>query len=447
MEKENKIKCSLKKHEAIDAVIFCQECNKYLCYKCNNHHSELFDSHHAFNLNKNIKDIFTGLCKEKDHNKELSYFCKNHNKLCCAMCLSKIEDKSNGIHKNCDVCLLEDIWEEKMKKLSENIKLLEEININLNSSVENFKKFSENIIESKEKIKSNILEVFTKIRNEINNREDQLLLEIDNYFKSLSLDENFLKKVEKMPKKINDTLERGRIIKNEKNKDNLNSLINDCIDIENNIKDFKLLNENIKNFQINENNKNIFSIDQEEIKEIIDAIKSLGGLNNSKEFKFKFIEGPNYILDKKGLKAIKIKGGDLWNCTVIGNKEIPKNRITRWKIKLNNFNIKSNSWNILVGIGPKNITNMPNFYNSCWTFICGNSQLSLKSGTSTQYMNQIQKLNKGDIVEVIVDREKGDLSFGVNDKIFGSTGVKVPKDMELYPIVLINDEGQSVEIV
>ena len=136
------------------------------------------------------------------------------------MCLSKIEDKSNGIHKNCDV--LEDIWEEKMKKLSENIKLLEEININLNRSVENFKKFSENIIESKEKIKSNILEVFTKIRNEINNREDKLLLEIDNYFKSLSLDENFLKKVEKMPKKINDTLERGRIIKNEKNKDNLN---------------------------------------------------------------------------------------------------------------------------------------------------------------------------------------------------------------------------------
>ena len=90
---------------------------------------------------------------------------------------------------------------------------------------------------------------------------------------------------------------------------------------------------------------------------------------------------------------------------------------------------------------------MPNFYNSCWTFICGNSQLSLKSGTSTQYMNQNQKLNKGDIVEVIVDREKGDLSFGVNDKIFGSTGVKVPKDMELYPIVLINDELQSVEIV
>ena len=447
MENKNKIKCSLKKHEEIDAIIYCQECNKYLCNKCNNHHSELFDSHHLYNLNKNIKEIFTGLCKEKGHNKELCYFCKNHNILCCAMCLCKIEDKFNGLHKNCDVCLINDIAEEKKEKLNKNIKWLEELNINLNKSIEYFKKISENINEKKEKLKLNLLSAFTKIRNEINKREDELLLEIDNYFKSLYIDENLVKKLEKMPKIIKDSLERGRVIKNEWNTNKLNSLINDCINIENNIKDINLLNENINKSQENVNNQNIFFVEEGEMQDIIDSIKSFGGLSNLKEFKFKFMDGFNYTLDKKGLKAIKTSGGDSWNCTIIGNKEIPKNRIVRWKIKLNNFQIKNNSWNVLIGIGPKNIANAPNFYNSCWTFICGNSQLSLKSGSQTVYTDQTQKLNIGDIVEVIVDRIKGDLSFEVNGKNLGSTGVKIPKDMELFPIVLINDENQSVEIV
>ena len=38
--------------------------------------------------------------------------------------------------------------------------------------------------------------------------------------------------------------------------------------------------------------------------------------------------------------ATKIRGGDNWNCTIMGNKEIPKNKINKWKIRLNNFEIK-----------------------------------------------------------------------------------------------------------
>ena len=66
MEKK---KCSLKKHSEIDAVNYCQECKIYLCNKCQNYHSELFEIHHLYNLEKNIKDIFTGFCEEQNHNK------------------------------------------------------------------------------------------------------------------------------------------------------------------------------------------------------------------------------------------------------------------------------------------------------------------------------------------------------------------------------------------
>ena len=93
---ENK-KCSLKKHSEIGAINYCKECKIYLCNKCQNLYSELFENHHLFNLDKNLKDIFTGFCEEQSHNQyELEFFCKTHNKLCCASCVCKYDNKKNG---------------------------------------------------------------------------------------------------------------------------------------------------------------------------------------------------------------------------------------------------------------------------------------------------------------------------------------------------------------
>ena len=436
----------MKKHAEIDAIIYCQECDKNMCNKCQNLHSELFDSHHIYKLNQNLKEIFTGFCKEKNHNKELNYFCKNHNVLCCAVCLCKIEDKGNGNHKNCEVFLINDIQEEKRKKLKENIKLLEELSIDLNKTINQLKNFMENINENKEKLKIKVQEVFTKIRNEINKREDELLLEIDKHFQKLFMDDNFLKQSEKLPKKINDSLEKGKIIEKEWNINNLPSLINDCLNIENNIRDINILDENIKKIKENQNITMDFCLEDEEIKNILNIIKSFGDIYDNGNFEFKFKEGSNYTLNNNGLIATKTSGGDNWNCTILGNKKIPKNKISKWKIRINNFQIKTNGWNILIGIGPDNVKNESNFYNYCWSFICGNSQLSLKNGNNSKYLDY-KKLNKGDIIEVIADRKKGTLSFGVNGKNYGLTNVKIPENEELYPVILINDQNQTVEIV
>ena len=55
-------KSSLKKHSEIDAVSYCQECKIFLCNKCINYHSELFENHTSYNLDKDINDIFTDIC-------------------------------------------------------------------------------------------------------------------------------------------------------------------------------------------------------------------------------------------------------------------------------------------------------------------------------------------------------------------------------------------------
>ena len=101
--------CSSKEHNEIKAITFCQECKIYMCNKCDNFHSKLCEDHHKSNIKEDIKEIFTGLCKKENHSLKLKYFCKTHNELCCAGCLSKIKDKEYGQHSNCDVCNIDNI--------------------------------------------------------------------------------------------------------------------------------------------------------------------------------------------------------------------------------------------------------------------------------------------------------------------------------------------------
>ena len=171
------------------------------------------------------------------------------NKLCCGLCLSKIKGKGNGQHNNCDICFIEDIKEEKKNKLNDNIKSLEELSNKIEDAIKNLKSIFEKITENKEKLKLEIQKVFTKIRSELNDREDILLLEIDKYFDNNYINEDIIKKSNELPMIIKKSLEKGKLIENEwKNNDKLNSLVNDCINIEISLKDIILINESIEKF-------------------------------------------------------------------------------------------------------------------------------------------------------------------------------------------------------
>ena len=169
-------KCSIKKHSEIDAINFCQECRIYLCNKCQNLHHELFEEHHLYNLDKNLNDIFTGFCQEENHNHyELEFYWKTHNTLVCLACSSKLDKKGYGQHKDCDICLIDNIKEEKRNNLNQNINKLEELLYGLDDSIKKIKALFDKINENKEELKLKIQKVFTKIRNALNDREDQLL--------------------------------------------------------------------------------------------------------------------------------------------------------------------------------------------------------------------------------------------------------------------------------
>ena len=150
---ENKKKnCSYKEHENIEAISYCFKCQIYLCNKCINYHKGLFIDHPMNNIDKITEETFTGFCQEENHNNNnLEYYCKNHNKLCCGLCLCKIKANGNGQHHDCDVCLIKDIKEEKKNKLKDNIKSLEEFYNKLEESIKNLKIIFDKITEKKKK--------------------------------------------------------------------------------------------------------------------------------------------------------------------------------------------------------------------------------------------------------------------------------------------------------
>ena len=216
MEIQNKT-CSSRDHNEIIAVSYCCNCRVFMCNKCENFHSNLLNNHKVFNIEYYLKESFTGFCTEINHINKLEYFCKTHNLLCCAACIAKVKTENNGKHTDCIIYKIDDIFNEKKNKYEENIKTLRQMSDNLKDIIKNIKTSFEKITDNKEELKKKIQKIFTKFRNELNNREEQLLKEVDIVYDQEFFKEEKLKEIEKLPNKIKLSLEKEKIIEKEYN--------------------------------------------------------------------------------------------------------------------------------------------------------------------------------------------------------------------------------------
>ena len=148
-----------------------------------------------------------------------------------------------------------------------------------------------------------IQKIFTSIRNVLNNREDELLLDIDNKFNNNYFEEISIKQIEKLPHKIKISLEKGKLLDNDWDEENkLYSNINNCIIIENNIKDINKINEIIKTLDNKANiNINFYPREEKDLNPILETIKKFGNLNINNNFDSKIIDNnEEYIKALKG---------------------------------------------------------------------------------------------------------------------------------------------------
>ena len=126
-----------------------------------------------------------------------------------------------------------------------------------------------------------------------------------------------------------------------------------------------------------------FITQKDDFQNIISKINEYGEINDNNDiFRFKFKEGQNYSVSENGLTASKTSEGTKFDCTIFGDKEIPKNRISKWKIKLNEI---GSYCCIIIGIGPQNPNNKSCFYQDCWSFLCYDSKKVIKSSSQSDY--------------------------------------------------------------
>ena len=422
METQKK-KCSLDEHREIDSKTICIKCNIYMCNKCDALHSKLFPNHTIFNSEKNVNEIFTGICKEKGHMNKLQFFCKTHNQLCCVACIAKIQEDNIGLHKDCNICTLKEIKDEKKNNINENINYLNELSKTLDKSVEKLINAFENINKSKEELKTKIQNIFTKIRNELNNREDKLLSEVDNKFNNLYFNENIVKNNQKLPEKIKELIKTAENANKEYDDNKIDAFINICINIENSIKNIKEINDDIIKCQ-NFDNKQIKFIPENEelIKEFLEKIKNLGELKNI-SLEFVEIENPwtierfknnknffYYTLKENNYIAEKTENNNYIH-SIKAMNQLQKNKIYKLEF-LPNY--KANDFGI--GFGDFSVTINNSALYSAQNSVClKNNGLFINS----QNINENIKLENGKKYEFIIDIKNKKFSLFVNEENIG----------------------------
>ena len=218
----------------------------------------------------------------------------------------------------------------------------------------------------------------------------------------------------------------------------------------------KSLEVKIKALEIeNEKLASTIELNNKEIKEYKSLIQSLRPLNTANSninneieliFKWKVSELRSKLLCelKNDFKTIKkISGDNIWNCTAIGDTCLIKGKINKWKIKVNNIN--PNPSHLLIGIIPSNIdlngiNNNQKGY--CTNFDNFNPH---NLGNYTATLNFRGK--KDDIVEIIVDLEKGQLSYSLNDIDLGVFCDNIDKSIDYVPFVEMFYIGTEITLI
>ena len=128
---------------------------------------------------------------------------------------------------------------------------------------------------------------------------------------------------------------------------------------------------------------------------------------------------------------------------MIGDVCLIKGKINKWKIQVNN--IRTDDSHILFGIVPENVdlNGVNNYKKGYCTNFDNFGKYHL--GVYTQTYNHRGK--NGDIIEIIVDLEKGQLSFILNDIDLGIFCDNIDKNINYVPFVEMLYVGTEISLL
>lgn len=140
--------------------------------------------------------------------------------------------------------------------------------------------------------------------------------------------------------------------------------------------------------------------------------------------------------------------------TIAGNTALPRNGVTSWDIKI----VKSwmnNARGVYVGVAPIDVSPIhnENFEKCGWYLDCYRSMLwsgpphGLRGVAYGQRKMEGRYVGTGGVVGVVMDMERGELSFVIEGVNEGVAFEGIPLDKPLVPCVILEYNGDSVEII
>ena len=438
------IKCSLENHSNKAAKVFCQDCKILMCEECNEKHLGICKLHNYHQLDK----ISNDKCKNAKHISEINFFCKSHNRLCNTKCNIYPKNNIYGQESICEIFLLNNIEEEQRNKLKENVKQLEYELKYIDDITKKLKKLTDTIFDKKEGIKIVIQKIFTKIRNAVNDKEEELFAEVDEYFNDLFFQKEIVKEGEKLPKKIKASLEKAKLIDNQWNNNKLNSLITDCLNIENTIKEIDKIKNDINFFDDGKIDVKFYP-EENEIQYFLEKIKKFGKVSyNNYSFRqcpININQDKRYSISGENQNIFTKTGTDSCWTGIICEKRLDMDKDEhKWKIKI----LKTYNYNIMVGVATIDFDANSSDYsikNNGWYYNCING--TLYSGDPHNYQGKYINLKiKNDEIIIVMNMKKRTLKFRNNKEDKEDSYLDIPLDKPIFPSILLRDIFDSVEI-
>ena len=222
------------------------------------------------------------------------------------------------------------------------------------------------------------------------------------------------------------------------------------------MEDIKSLELKIKLLEIeNQKLSSTIELNKKEIAQYKSLIKSLSEnntLNNQNQdltqspydkvinLKFGWTVNDKAHLSNNSKTVRKIGGGSGWNCSSLGDKSLIPGAINKWKIQLTKY-----TGAIVLGIVPKgtDINGIDNWKKGYVT--CSGNFAKHNLGICTEFAKH--QASEGNILEVIVDLEKGELSFSVNGINQGLFCQNIIKDIEYLPFVDIDTPETEITLL
>ena len=265
------------------------------------------------------------------------------------------------------------------------------------------------------------------------------------------MNEDIFEKSIKLTNMIKISLEQGKNIK-EWNDNNLISLINDCINIENNIGEIDTINKNVIKCKSNKNILIKFSPQENEINSFLETIKLFGKIYDN-SFKYTFKKCPEnieknkkYVVSGEKRNIITKTEGDSW-VGIICENNLEELKEYKWKIKFLKFKYVY----IIFGVAPTDFDiNSSSFENYGWYLYCHRDNLCSKliSGPPYNYSYKVTNLDvaKKEII-VIMNMNKRTLKFIIDNVDKGESYTDIPIDKPIAPVIFLYYSNDSVEFI